>query len=198
MTQYAGHFPLAFSLSIVSSCFPLYSVCFLCLLHLHKYGCIFLVFHEQTNYLSLFTTYVLHLQMNLFTCTCLWLLVKLMWTPWTVLVKHIRLVPIISDTFTFLEVTIQELPILWYAGLLFLQVFSHKETFYLQHLLKDEMVFKASLGFYTVCLGSMLLLTHVAVFTNCSWWCGWAYSDLHYIYILVLLNRSSLKSSPAG
>lgn len=172
MTQYAELFPLAFSTLHYTFRFSFIFSLFLCLLHLHKYWCIFLDFHEQNNYLSFFTTYAVHLQMNVFTCTCLWLLVKLTWAPWTVSVKHISLVPIISDTFTFLEVTIQEVTILWYAGVLFLQIFSHKETFYLWHLLKDEMVFKASLGFYTVCLGSMLLLTHVAVFTNCSWWCG--------------------------
>lgn len=86
-------------------------------------------FHKQTNYLSLFTAYVLHLQMNVFTCRCLWLLVKLMWTPWTVLVKHISLVPIVSNTFTFLEVIIRELTVLWYVGLCFSRSFLTKKPF---------------------------------------------------------------------
>lgn len=64
--------------------------------------------------------------------------------------------------------------------------------------LNDETVFKASLGFYTVCLGLKLLLKHVTGFNNFSLWCGWSCSDLHFIYTAVLLNWSSCKSSPAG
>lgn len=134
--------------------------------------------------------------MNVFTCMCLWLLVKLMWALWAALVKHICLVPIISDTFTFLEVTIQELfcDMLVYC---FSRSFRTKKPFIYDIFWKIKWFLKHDWDF-TVCLGFMLLLTHGAVFTNCSWWCGWAYADLHYIYILVLLNWSSLKSIPAG
>lgn len=78
----------------------------------------------------------------------------------------------------------------------FSRAFRTKKPFIYVIFLKIKWLVKHHRDF-TVCLVLMFLLTRVAVFTSCGCWCGWVYSDLHYVYRQVLLNWSSLKSSTA-
>lgn len=133
--------------------------------------------------------------MNVFTCACLWLLVvheSSLNSP----SKAYFSFPIISNTFTSWKWQHRSWLFCDMLVYCFSRSFLMEEPFLYDIFLKIKLFLKHH-WYFMFCLVLMVLLTHVALFTSCSWWCGWVYSDLHFVYRKVLLNWSSLKSSIA-